>query len=290
VTTVTTVTTMTSTPTYILIGHVAHDETPDGPRLGGTVSYAGSAVRAMGTPVGIVTSAERDEVVLTRIPAGIQLHLIEAPQTTHFVNTYVDGKRRQVLRQRALTLTLDHVPVAWRSAPIIHLAPLDDEVDPALAFQFPGALVAGTPQGWMRAWDAEGVVFRKPWAHAERLLPQLDVTVFSEEDIQWDTALEAHYAALAKLLVVTRAANGCTVYQRGQPPIHIPAPSVAVVDATGAGDVFAGVFLVVLQRTQNVALAARVATQLASNSVTRLGLDGAPTPDEIADITRTLSL
>jgi sugar/nucleoside kinase (ribokinase family) len=272
---------MTTPPDYLLIGHLIHDETPEGPRLGGTVSYAGSAANALGAAVGVVTSAERDEVVLKDVPADIQVHLIDTPTTTHFVNTYVDGKRRQILRQRALPLTYEHVPGAWQAAPIVHLAPLDDEVDPALATRFPGALVAGTPQGWMRTWDSEGVVSRKLWEHAAQLLPQLDVTVFSEEDIQWDTALEAQYAALAKLLVVTRAAQGCTIYQQGQSPLHIPAPQVEVVDATGAGDVFTGVFLVLLRRMGSVERAASAATYLASQSVTRVGLAGTPTAEDI---------
>jgi sugar/nucleoside kinase (ribokinase family) len=264
-----------------LIGHVAHDETPNGPRLGGTVSYSGCAAKCLGASVGIVTSAQRDEVVLASLPAEIAVHLVEAPESTVFVNTYVDGKRRQILRRRAATLTLADVPDAWRSAPIVHLAPLDDEVDPQLAFQFPGSLVAATPQGWMRTWDSEGVVSRKAWEQAKTLLPQLDVAVFSEEDIQWDKELEAEYAALAKLLVITRAANGCTVYQQGQVPFDVPAPQVEVIDATGAGDVFTGVLLVMFHRTKNIETAARIATELASISVTRIGLDGAPRPEEV---------
>ena len=133
----------------------------------------------------------------------------------------------------------------------------------------------------MRTWDAEGVVRPKRWEYADELLPILDATVFSEEDIHRDRTLEAHYASLAKLLVVTRAANGCTVYQKDAEPLNIPAPQVPVVDATGAGDVFTGVFLVTLNRTGDVRKAAEAATQLASISVTRPGMSGIPTQDEI---------
>jgi len=275
---------VSTSPEYLMIGHIAHDVTPDGPRLGGTVSYGGCAAHALGAAVGIVTSAQRDEVVLKSLPTDLGVQITEAPRSTIFVNTYVDGKRRQILRQRAATLTLTDVPAAWQSAPIVHLAPLDDEVDPQLAFQFPHALVAATPQGWMRTWDAEGVVSRKPWLQAATLLPQLTVAVFSEEDIQWDKELEAEYASLAKLLIITRAANGCTVYQQGQAPFNVSAPQVEVVDATGAGDVFTGVLLVMLHRTKNIETAARVATELASISVTRVGLDGAPRPEEVKAI------
>lgn len=274
-------------PEYLLIGHVAHDETPQGPKLGGTVSYAGAAADALGAQVAIVTSAQKDEVVLAALPARTQIHLIESPESTVFVNTYVGNTRHQMLPHRAATLSLKDVPHEWRNTPIVHLAPLDDEVNPQLARAFPNSLVAGTPQGWMRGWNEKGEVHPKPWAEAEAVLPFLGVTVFSEEDIQRDAALEAHYASLSRLLVVTRAAKGCTVYEQGTAPYDIPAPIVEVVDATGAGDVFTGVFLVVLHRTTNVRHAAEVATQLATCSVTRVGLEGTPTPDEIKQVLRS---
>jgi sugar/nucleoside kinase (ribokinase family) len=266
---------------YLLIGHVAHDETPDGPKLGGTVSYAGSAANALGANVAIVTSARHDEVVLKGLPSVTPVHLVEAPHSTVFVNTYVGDIRRQVLRSRATPLTLDHVPMAWRNAPIVHLGPLDDEVDPDMAHAFPDSLVAATPQGWMRTWDSDGVIQPKPWGQAEQLLPLLGVTIFSEEDIHRNAALEAHYASLASLLIVTRASQGCTVYQQGVAALNIPAPLVKVADATGAGDVFAGMFLVMYQRTKQVQRSAEIATRLASISVTRPGLEGIPTADEI---------
>jgi len=269
-------------PDYLLIGHVAHDETPQGPKLGGTVSYAGSAVNALGALVSIVTSAQKNEVVLDQLPDRIQVHLIEATESTVFVNTYVGDKRRQVIRHRAALLSLQDVPENWRNASIVHLGPLDDEVDPELTTAFPGAFVAATLQGWMRTWDADGLVSSKKWERAEVFLPLLGAAIFSEEDIHFDTQLEAHYASLAQTLVVTRAAKGCTVYQRGTTPLDIPAPQVPVVDATGAGDVFAGVFLVILQRTKSIRHAAEVATQLASISITRVGLSGIPTAEEIA--------
>jgi len=269
---------------YLLIGHVTHDETLDGPMLGGTVSYAGITANALGANVALVTSANPDDTVLASIPSRINMHLIETPQSTVFINRYVGDVRRQILRSRAADLSWHDIPDKWRRAPIVHLAPLDDEVDPQLAFAFPDSFCATTPQGWMRTWDAAGVVSPKPWADADRLLPQLNATILSEEDIQWDKALEAHYAALSQILVVTRAAKGCTVYQKGQPPMDIPAPVVQVVDATGAGDVFASVFLITLQRTDSIRCAAEMATQLASYSVTRVGLESIPTADELTAV------
>ncbi|HAX70479.1 MAG TPA: hypothetical protein DCY14_12775, partial [Anaerolineae bacterium] len=52
-------------------------------------------------------------------------------------------------------------------------------------------------------------------------------------------------------------------------------------DATGAGDIFAAAFFARCVRTRDPWEAARFATQLASYSVTRVGLQGIPTPKEI---------
>jgi hypothetical protein len=57
-------------PDYLLIGHIAHDVTPEGPRLGGTVSYGAFTAVAMGMRVGILTSTRPDEPLLHKLPPG----------------------------------------------------------------------------------------------------------------------------------------------------------------------------------------------------------------------------
>ena len=42
---------------YLVIGHVAHDLTPEDPRLGGTVAYSALTARALGLRVGILTAS-----------------------------------------------------------------------------------------------------------------------------------------------------------------------------------------------------------------------------------------
>jgi hypothetical protein len=42
---------------YLVIGHVAHDLTPSGPRLGGTAAYSTLTARALGLRVGVVTAS-----------------------------------------------------------------------------------------------------------------------------------------------------------------------------------------------------------------------------------------
>jgi sugar/nucleoside kinase (ribokinase family) len=53
------------------------------------------------------------------------------------------------------------------------------------------------------------------------------------------------------------------------------------MDGTGAGDVFAAAFFIRLLVTRDPWEAARFATQLSAYSVTRSGLKGIPTAEEI---------
>jgi sugar/nucleoside kinase (ribokinase family) len=53
------------------------------------------------------------------------------------------------------------------------------------------------------------------------------------------------------------------------------------VDSTGAGDIYASAFFTRLYTTRDPWEAARFATLMSAISVTRQGLEGIPTPDEI---------
>jgi len=76
---------------YLVIGHVAHDLTPVGPRLGGTVAYASLTARALGLRVGAVTAFGKE----TSLEAlnGIPIASIASPQSTTFENIYTERGR-----------------------------------------------------------------------------------------------------------------------------------------------------------------------------------------------------
>jgi len=76
-------------------------------------------------------------------------------------------------------------------------------------------------------------------------------------------------------VVLTLGEQGVLVFRAtGGDPIAVPAPAVDVVDATGAGDTFAGAFLGVWLHSQDTAEAARYATVAASLAVTAEGAQG----------------
>jgi sugar/nucleoside kinase (ribokinase family) len=263
---------------YLAIGHVAHDLTPGGPRLGGTVAYAALTARALGMKAGIVTSVG-NETPLDALD-GIPFITIESPRSTTFENIYTAGGRVQYLRAQAARIDFDRVPDAWRDAAIIHLGPIADELDSLPPAGFSPALLGVTPQGWMRGWDSEGLVSWREWEKSEPILEQAGAVVISREDVRGDNEWIEHLAHRTRMLVVTEGAEGCVLHWHGDRR-RFRAPEVNQVDATGAGDVFAAAFFIRLQATRDPWEAARFATSIASRSITRPGLEGIPTRAEI---------
>jgi len=263
---------------YLVIGHVAHDLTPEGPRLGGTAAYAALTARALGRRVGVVT-ASGPETSLAPLH-DIPVVSIPSPQSTTFENIYTANGRIQYLRGQAPQIDFHSVPEPWRRAAIIHLAPIAGEVGSALPDGFSPALVGLTPQGWMRQWDSAGRVSPRLWADSGPALRGAGAVVFSREDVGGDDELIEHMAHQTRLLAVTEASAGSVLYWHGDRR-RFRALSVEEVDATGAGDIFAAAFFVRLSTTHDPWEAARFATLLASHTVKRVGLDGIPSAEEV---------
>jgi len=265
---------------YLVIGHVAHDLTPTGPRLGGTVAYSALTARALGLRVGVVTSVG-PETSLESLK-DISIISIESPQSTTFENIYTEQGRLQYLRAQAAHIDFTQVPEPWRHAAIIHLGPIANEMKPILPKDFSPTLLGITPQGWMRKWDTDGRVSPTEWTDAGPALTQAGVVVISREDVGSDDEVIEHMAHQTRVLAVTEGAAGAVLYWNGDRR-RFRAPKAQEVDATGAGDVFAAAFFVRLFRTHNPWEATRFATLIASRSVTRIGLAGIPTAQEIEE-------
>jgi sugar/nucleoside kinase (ribokinase family) len=263
---------------YLAIGHLAHDLTSGGARLGGTVAYAALTARALGMKPGIVT-AVGNETPLDALH-GIPVVSIESPRSTTFENIYTSAGRLQYLRAQAARIDFGDVPAAWRNAAIVHLGPIADELDSILPDDFSPALLGVTPQGWMRQWDSDGRVSQRAWDNAEAVLKSAGAVVISRDDVHGDNELIEHYAHQTHMLVVTEGAEGCVLHWHGDRR-RFRAPEVNEVDATGAGDIFAAAFFIRLHNTRDPWEAARFATLIASRSVTRAGLEGIPTHAEI---------
>jgi sugar/nucleoside kinase (ribokinase family) len=245
------------------------------------VTFASLTALALDYTPGIVTAcaADLDLSPLADLPLACQ----PAPHSTTFENIYTSSGRIQYLRARATPLDAGAIPLHWLRAPVVHLAPLAQEVDPALAASFAGALVGVTPQGWLRRWDAEGLVTNsaEAWPQAAEVLARASATVTSIDDLAGDWAIAERWARHAPVLVVTESAAGCTVFVRGQGARQFRAPVVTEVDPTGAGDVFAAAYFINLYETGDPWASAKFANQVAARSVTRPGTTGVPTREEV---------
>ena len=265
---------------YLVIGHVTEDVTPSGLRLGGTATFSALTARALGLRVGVVTAASTK----TSLSALSGITVVSAPSehTTTFENIYIDGERKQTLHHQADIISFENVPDVWRTASIIHLGPVAQELPDELPKYFSPTLLGITPQGWMRTWNDDGHVSPCKWESDETFLPRAGAVVISREDVSGDEELIEAMAHQTRVLAVTDGDAGSVLFWNGDRR-RVRAPQLLEVDATGAGDIFAAAFFIRLFTTRDPWEAARFATQLAARSVARMGLDGIPTHKEIEE-------
>lgn len=124
-----------------------------------------------------------------------------------------------------------------------------------------------------------------PAAARDALLARADwVTATATEACAWAGAADGQMLAgrVRAGAVIRLGADGCLVVPRSGAATHIPAPSVDVVDLTGAGDAHTGAFVAALLAGDDPVTAARTATRAAAIAVTRRGPATGPTVRELA--------
>lgn len=263
---------------YLVIGHIAKDQTPEGDTIGGTAAYAGRTAHAHGLCVGLLTSFAGD---LDLSPLeGLQIRNLSSESTTTFENRYTTQGREQFLRSIARPILADDVPKIWHQTPLVHLGPIANEVERDLFELFSNTFIGVTPQGWLRERDEDGKVGLLNWKTIRDILPLANAVVISLEDLGNADQVIPTLAEDCQLLVVTNGANGARVFFRGEQR-HFPAPQLIEVNPTGAGDIFAATFFIHYKQHQEPWEAARVATNLAAKSVTREGVESSPSRDDL---------
>lgn len=266
---------------YLVIGHITIDLTPQGPKLGGAATYAALTAQALGLRTGIVT-AWGGELPLGQL-RQIPIVNFPAERSTTFENIEGENGRRQLIHHTAPRLDYHIIPDPWRQAAVVHLAPVAQEVEPNLMRYFPTSLIGLTPQGWLRTWDLDKRVRVTEWPEATFTLQGAGAAVISIEDVNSDENRIEEMATSSRVLAVTEGKQGTRIYWNGDVRRFRPQEIKKVVDTTGAGDIFAAAFFVRLYTTRDPWEAARFATQIATISVTRSGLDSIPTREEIEE-------
>jgi sugar/nucleoside kinase (ribokinase family) len=214
---------------------------------------------------------------------GIRVAAVPAEHSTTFENIYNAQGRVQYIHFVAPKLDFSFVPEEWRNAPIIHLAPVAQEVEPILPAGFHPSLVGLTLQGWLRTWDKDDRrVSPCSWDNAAAALGSAGAAVVSIQDVANDEDVIESFTLASRLLAVTEGAAGLRLYWNNDLR-RIRPPKVTEVDPTGAGDIFAAAFFARLYATRDPWEAARFASRLGAISVTRQGLAGIPTPQEVQE-------
>jgi sugar/nucleoside kinase (ribokinase family) len=269
---------------YLVIGHICKDLLPDGYNIGGTAAYSALTSHNLGQRTAVVTSSAPGFDFYPSLD-GVLVNVQDSPATTTFENIYSQGSRQQFLRNAADRIRAEAIPPAWRQAPIVHLGPVAQETDESLTELFADALLAATPQGWMRQWDATGRVWPKRWDE-RALSDKVRVVILSKEDIVGDERRFEACVHRFEIAIMTDGRHGATVGWQGEVR-HFPAHPAVEIDPTGAGDIFAAAFLVALRETGDPWRAACFGNCAGAISVTRPGLKGIPTPKELAQCRMT---
>lgn len=274
------------TPDYLIIGHILKDNAPGGAMLGGTASYAGLTADKLGQYTAVLTSYGPDIPSLAPLN-NIKIKAVPAPQSTIFENVYKDGVRYQKWLTCGAHLSTDQIPKEWRNTPIVHLAPMAQEISPDMCGYFRNNLVCVTMQGWLRGQDEQYNVIYQPHPDLEKWLPYIDILVLSLADVQSDRDTLDHFLNTVQLGVETLGPEGCRVYHRGT-TTHIPVQPVEELDPTGAGDIFAAAFFIRYQQTRDIIEAAQFANACASLSVKEIGMESVPSLAEVEKQMETL--
>jgi len=263
---------------FVIIGHLTRDIVPGGYTIGGTAAYSGITACRMGADVTLLTRSHPSDAQHPSL-AGIEIINLPSDHTSTFLNVYHNDIRTQHVRVVSEPILASDVPKHLHDADMILLAPLVQEVDPAMIPKMQG-LVASTPQGWLREWDARGRIKAIPWYSAGRVLPFLDAIIFSDADLIGDLSILPTILETVPIVAITKAAAGCILYIEGKRH-KIPTRPAREVDPTGAGDTFAAAFLVHLREHNDPVQAAYFANVTASLGVEAHGIQGIPERSQV---------
>lgn len=276
------------TPDYLAIGHVTVDLYPDGrPVLGGTALYAALTAARFGLNAAVLTRGNFQRYgpavteELARFAREIALIVQDANAATVFTNRTVAGRQEQTIHAWAGTIDLNGVPPHWRSARVVHLAPVAQEIDPRQAGRLTPSYLGVTPQGWMRQWPRghQGRVRLTQLRLPFELLGRIDAMVVSS--VEHTLARDEIEAIGARgLVAITRGADGALLIDRGR-TFEIPAYPVPVKNDLGAGDVFAATLFLLRAEREPVSFAARMAAAAAALRIQGDGPEAVPTRAEV---------
>lgn len=239
-------------PDVVVVGAASRDLVEDdlrGWRLGGSVSYCSLTAARLGLRtaalIGVDDEAAAAEELGVLRTAGVDVRAVRLGTGPVFVNVERPAGRLQLCPRRSSPIPETAIPGDWAAAPGWILAPVAAELTDGWAAVPPSAaFVALGWQGLLRRLVPGEPVGRIAPA-ATGIVRRADLVGVSRDDVEGDASLDALYACLrpGASLVITRGDGGGLLVdgarRDGLHLRHYPAiRSHAVVDPTGAGDVF----------------------------------------------------
>jgi 1D-myo-inositol 3-kinase len=264
---------------FLVIGHVTRDLVGKGSVPGGAAFYTSLTAACLGRRAALVTRGAPHEA-MAALEGAVQVVNLPSETTTVFENTYLGGRRSQVIHSVAPPIGDEDVPDEWRGCAVRLLATVYRDVEGGLLPGHHEGLVGLCPQGWMREKLADGRVKPVVWDGGD-VLRHSHLMVLSQEDLP-GKSLPKGWSQWPGILVITQGEQGAAGRWDGQWH-RIPAYMAREMNPTGAGDVFAAAFLVRYSETKDAAESALFASAAASIKVEYEGIGGIPTRRQVQE-------
>jgi len=270
-----------------LLGNPTLDRITVGPEtvecFGGTVLYAGLFLSRLGWAAAVVGKGSRQQRLYLEQFGIDTRHFRIAEAVTRFEHRY--GKGHRVQRAHAGShIALHEVPQEAYAARAILAGPVLGELDAAVLTVPRKSLLLADMQGFLRQLDPEHRVVLHAGRAAKTALALADVVKLDRleaeavlgrfNDLQ--RAADRLHASGAGCVLLTCGSEGALV--SGVSGRHwVPAVKGEMVDATGAGDVFAAAFLVnYLESDGNLEASGRFAAAAAALTTRDFGPAAVP--------------
>jgi 2-dehydro-3-deoxygluconokinase len=269
---------------------------------GGDTSNAAIAAARAGAKVGYITAIGQDAPgqsfmelwARENVDTTTVLRKADAPTAVYFVKHGPQGHEFTFYRSgsAASRFTPEDVPVeAIRSARILHVSGISQAISTSACDACFRAIEVAKEAGVKVAYDTNlrralwplpraRAIMHAAIASADIALPSLDDATFLT-GLEDPDAIADFYLKLAPLVLLKLGKEGSMVATR-EKRTRIPGRAVKAVDATGAGDTFAGNFLARTLAGDSAEEAARYANAAAALATTGYGaVAPMPRPDAV---------
>lgn len=268
---------MATKPKLIVIGYTNIDIniTPSSRTVlpGGAAYFASCAASLYTKNIGLVTRVGYDfdpAFLLTRVlPEGV--HRIADKQTAKSTQTYhseTDPTKRDVLLEKGVAQDLcpSDIPEVWlKSATHIHVGTMPPEyqkkfIDYLKTQNLPACISSDTELSFIRDPALKPGIIEN--------LNKCDLVFVNRAEYE----LLKNDLQNVRRMIIKYDKDGAVYFEDGTEKGRIGTSKVYVVDATGAGDVFAGVFLACQSEGKSIPESLKAAAKTATKSIEQKGI------------------